>query len=108
MSEAKANLNGKQFKKFNDVEFMYFSEADFNRWFDMKESDVLREIAIKLKPAKESGLTLPKDIPFNGQDKFLLLKQGKQMIAYGWTMPNGPHPLRWEQREDYTDFVGSL
>lgn len=108
MPENKASLSGKQFKKFDDVDVMYFSEDDFDRWFEMKESDVLKEITEKLKPASENGLTLPNDIPFNGEDKFLLVKQGKKMIVYGWTPAHGPHPLRWEQREDFTDFVSSL
>jgi len=108
MSIEKADLYGKTFKNFKDVSFMFFSEEDFYRWFEMKESEVSEEISAKLQPAAENGLTLPTSIPFDGTNNNLLLKQGKKMIVYSWQQPNGPHPLRWQDRDDFSDFVNSL
>ena len=108
MSYMRAGLSGLTFEKFDNVEFMYFTEDEFNRWFEMKEADVRREIALRLKATVGSELELPNDIPFDGQHRFLLLQQANSKLVYGWTHPHGSHPMRWEQREDLTDFMSSL
>ena len=103
-----ASLYGETFQGFRDVSFMFFSDDDFDRWFSMKESSVAEEISAKLKPACEGALNLPSQVPFDGVNHNLLLAQGKRMIVYSWTLPHGPHPLRWQSRDDFSEFVNSL
>ena len=108
MSIETAGLYGSKFKDFKDVHFMFFSDDDFDRWFAMKESAVAEEIKSKLKPVAESELSLPTHIPFDGLNTNLILSQGKKMLVYSWRQPNGEHPLRWQVRDDFSDFVNSL
>jgi len=108
MSHDTASLYGKTFQEFSDVSFLFFSDDDFNRWFSMNEPQVAEEISTRLKHASEGALNLPDKVPFDGVNNNLLLTQDKRMIVYTWTLPNGPHPLRWQSRDDFTEFVNSL
>ena len=74
----------------------------------MKVAQVAEEIISKLQPAYESTLMPPSKVPFDGVNHNLILEQGKQMIVYSWTLPNGSHPLAWQSRGDLSEFVNSL
>ena len=108
MSREIASLYGEIFQDLKHVRFMFFSDDDFDRWFSMKEAQVAKEIRSKLQLVDESTLMLPSKVPFDGFNHNLILEQGKQMIVYSWTLPNGSHPLRWQSRDDLSEFVNSL
>ncbi len=103
-----AKLSGTKFKNGKNIDFLYFTNDNFNQWFKMKEKDVKVLINSLMLKTDDSNFSIDIDITFDGTNTHLLLRQKEKFIVYSWTEPNGPHPLRWESRDDLTDFFNSL
>tara|TARA_B100000959_G_C14945915_1_gene609895 strand:+ start:728 stop:1504 length:777 start_codon:yes stop_codon:yes gene_type:complete len=86
-------------------EILFFSEDDWQQLFK-KKGDVKEWFANNCNLEEDFS---PTDIVFDGVKNNLLIRKGKKIIAYSWNFANGPHPDRWQDRDDFTDwFSGKL
>ena len=87
-------------------EIVFFSSEDFSEnLFAKKDSEV--------KEWFESSCTLEKSfnpvgIVFDGKNNHLAIRKGKKVIVYGWSDANGPHPDRWQDTDDFTDWLSEI
>jgi len=81
-------------------ETVFFSTDDWDQLFKNNE-DVKEWFANNSKSEKNFS---PTDIVFDGVNNNLLIRKGKKIICYSWNQANGPHPDRWQDRDDFTDW----
>lgn len=88
-------IKGKEFMCFE------FSDAEFSKNFG-KEWEYKKVIAKKLKP-----FDVKADIKPSKKNENILVISDKDTICYSFNKANGPHPDRYQSRDDYTDWVKS-
>ena len=74
----------------DEWKLLYKDKGNVKEWFEKK--------AIKEKNF------LPIDIVYDGEKNNLLIRKGKKIISYSWNLANGPHPDRWQDSDDLTDW----
>ena len=88
-------IKGKEFMSFE------FTDNDFSKYFG-KEDDFKKVIVQKLKPFDPKA-----DIKPTKTNQNILVVSEKNAICYSYNKANGPHPERYQSRDDYTDWVKS-
>ncbi len=88
-------IKGKEFMSFE------FTDNDFSKNFG-KEDDYKKVIVQKLKPFDPKAEIKPLE---NNQN--ILVISEKNAICYFYNKANGPHPERYQSRDDYTDWFKS-
>lgn len=88
-------IKGKEFMSFE------FTDAEFSKNFG-KEDDFKKVIAKQLKP-----FDIASDIKPSKKNQNILVISEKDSICYSYNKANGPHPERYQFRDDYTDWVKS-
>jgi len=88
-------IKGKEFMSFE------FTDKEFSKNFG-KEDEFKKTIATKLKP-----FDIKADIKQNKSNQNILVISEKDAICYSYNTANGPHPERYQSRDDYTDWVKS-
>ena len=83
-------------------ETVFFSSDEFSKELFKKEQDIIKEWFAK-NVNLENDFS-PKDIVFDGKKNNLLICKGKKIIVYSWSKANGPHPDRWQDADDLTDW----
>ena len=78
-----------------------FTDAEFSKNFG-KEDDFKKVIAAQLKP-----FDMGSDIKPSKKNQNILVISEKDAICYSYNKANGPHPERYQSRDDYTDWVKS-
>jgi hypothetical protein len=88
-------IKGKEFMSFE------FTDNEFSKNFG-KEDDFKKVIVQKLKPFDPKA-----DIKPTKANQNILVLSEKNAICYSYNKANGPHPERYQSRDDYTDWVKS-
>ena len=97
MSDKKGNLHGPILQGVCD--YVFYSEEQFKTLFKNKNA---KEWFDKNKIHSENFSKYL--IPFDGINNNLLIKKGSEIVSYSWNNANGPHPDRWQDRDDYTEW----
>ena len=79
---------------------VFFSQDDLDQLFE-NESDVAEWFANN--SGSEDSFS-SKDITFDGVNEYLLIRKEEKIICYSWNEANGPHPDRWQDTDDLTDW----
>ena len=93
-------LYGKIIKGKESMAFE-FTDKDFSKYFG-KEEDFKKIVVMGLKP-----FDLKSDIEPTSKNENLLIVTEKDAICYSYNKANGPHPDRYQDRDDYTDWLKS-
>ena len=88
-------IKGKEFMSFE------FIDKDFSNYFG-KEEDFK---TIILKGLKE--FDIESEIKPNKKNENIVVISDKDCICYSFNKANGPHPDRYQSRDDYTDWIKS-
>ena len=81
-------------------ETVFFSTGDWEKLFKNKY-DVKEWLARNCNSEKNFS---PTDIVFDGVNNNLLIRKGKKIICYSWNRANGPHPDRWQDSDNLTEW----
>ena len=85
-------IKGKEFMSFE------FTDKDFSKYFG-KEDEFKLIVAKGLKP-----FDIKSEIKKNEN---IVIVSEKNCICYSYNKANGPHPERYQSRDDYTDWFKS-
>tara|TARA_Y100000768_G_C23727698_1_gene563320 strand:- start:66 stop:404 length:339 start_codon:yes stop_codon:yes gene_type:complete len=88
-------IKGKEFMSFE------FTDKDFNKYFG-KEDNFKSLIAKGLRP-----FDIDSDIKNNKSNENIVVVSNNDCICYSYNKANGPHPERYQSRDDYTDWIKS-
>ena len=88
-------IKGKEFMSFE------FTNKDFSNCFG-KEDEFKTILAKGLKE-----FDIKSDIKPNKKNENIVVVSEKNCICYSFNKANGPHPERYQSRDDYTDWVKS-
>ncbi len=88
-------IRGEEFMSYE------FSDKDFSKYFG-KEDDFKSIIAKGLKP-----FDINLDIKNNENNENIFVISSNDCICYSYNKENGPHPERYQSRDDYTDWIKS-
>lgn len=87
-------IKGKEFMSF------IWNDSKFDHYFK-NEKDFAKDVALGLKPFD------PKTDVKGKEGINLVVVSDKDAICYSYNKANGPHPERFQDRDDYTDFLKS-
>ena len=88
-------IKGKEFMSFE------FTDNDFGKYFG-KEDEFKPIISKGLKP-----FDINSEIKKNNKNENIIVVSDKNCVCYSYNKPNGPHPERYQSRDDYTDWIKS-
>jgi len=88
-------IKGKEFMSFE------FTDKDFSKYFG-KEDEFKLIVAKGLKP-----FDIKSEIKKNKKNENIVFVSEKNCICYSYNKANGPHPERYQSRDDYTDWFKS-
>ena len=88
-------IKGKEFKSFE------FTDEDFSKYFG-KEGEFK---SIVIKGLKE--FDIKSEITPNKKNTNIVVVSDKDCCCYSFNKANGPHPDRYQSRDDYTDWLKS-
>ena len=78
-----------------------FTDKEFSKYFG-KEEEFKKVVVMGLKP-----FDLKSDIEPTSKNENLFIVTEKNAICYSYNKANGPHPDRYQDRDDYTDWLKS-
>jgi len=87
--------------KGKEVMYYEFTDKDFSKYFG-KEEDFKKVVVMGLKPFDPKS-----DIKPTKKNENLFVVREKNAICYSYNKANGPHPDRYQSRDDYTDWLNS-
>lgn len=94
-------------KLYGDIiegdEFMSydFTDDEFSKYFG-NEDDFKAIVAKGLQP-----FDINSDIKPTEKNPNIIIVSNKDLICYSYNEANGPHPERYQSRDDYTDWLKS-
>ena len=88
-------IKGKEFMSFE------FTDKDFSKFFG-KEDEFKLILAKGLKPFDPKSEIKP-----SKKNENIAVVSEKNCICYSFNKANGPHPDRYQSRDDYTDWIKS-
>lgn len=88
-------IKGKEFMSFE------FTDKDFSKFFG-KEDEFKLILAKGLKPFDPKSEIKP-----SKKNENIAVVSEKSCICYSFNKANGPHPDRYQSRDDYTDWIKS-
>ena len=97
MAEKKGNLHGPILQGL--IEYVFFSKEEWDTIYKNKNGNDWFE---KNKIHSENFSKFL--IPFDGINCNLLIKKEAKMVCYSWNNANGPHPDRWQDNDDLTEW----
>ena len=88
-------IKGKEFMSFE------FTDKDFSKYFG-KEDEFKLIVAKGLKPFDPKS-----EIKQNKKNENIIVVSENNCICYSYNKANGPHPERYQSRDDFTDWIKS-